>query len=140
MRTLILTLVLAALSCSGLLADDIKAPPLPTLKAGDPAPPLKVTKWIAGHEVSSFAPGKIYVVEFWATWCGPCVVMMPHLGDIQQELGSKGLTVIGFTAKDSNNSLEQVTKFVDKRGGKLGYTIAYADDRVTYDAFMKASG
>jgi thiol-disulfide isomerase/thioredoxin len=140
MRNLILILALAALCCSGLWADEPKAPSQISLKAGDPAPPLRVTKWITGREVSSFAPGKIYIVEFWATWCGPCVVMMPHLGDMQEELGSKGVTIIGFTANDPNNSLDQVVKFVDKRAGKLGYTIAYAEDRVTYDAYMKASG
>src|ERR1043166_6400319 len=122
MRTLVLTLALAAFGCSGLLADEPKAQS--SLKAGDPAPPLKVTKWITGQEVSAFATGKIYIVEFWATWCGPCVVMMPHLGDMQEELGAKGVTIVGFTANDPNNSLDQVVKFVDKRAGKLGYAIA----------------
>ena len=140
MRTLILTLVIAAFCCSAVLADDQNAKSQPTLKPGDPAPQLKASKWLAGQEVNSFEPGKVYVVEFWATWRGPCVVMMPHLGDIQEELGSKGVKVIGFTSKDANNSLEQVTKFVDKRSDKLGYAIAYADDRETYDAYMKASG
>ena len=90
--------------------------------------------------MKAFEKGKVYVVEFWATWCGPCVVMMPHLGDIQEELGPKGVTVIGFTAKDGGNTPEKVGQFVAKRGGKLGYTIAYADDRDTYDAYMKAAG
>lgn len=136
MRTMLLTLAIALLSFSGLLADDPKV----TLKPGDPAPPLKATKWFNGREVNSFEPGKIYVVEFWATWCGPCVMMMPHIGDIQEELAAKGVTIIGFTANDPNNSLEKVIKFVEKRGEKLGYTIAYADDRESYDAYMKASG
>lgn len=142
MRTLLLVLAVAAFSGSALLADDDdkKAEKKPALKAGDPAPPLKATKWLTGAEVTTFAPGKVYVVEFWATWCGPCIVMMPHLGDIQEELGPKGLTVIGFTSKDPNNSQDKVVKFVDKRGDKLGYTIAYADDRETYDAYMKAAG
>lgn len=142
MRTLLLTLAAAALGGSWLsAADDPKpAKPQPTLKPGDPPPALKATKWMTGAEVKAFEPGKVYVVEFWATWCGPCVVMMPHLGDIQEELGPKGVTVIGFTAKDATNTEERVAKFVEKRGGKLGYTIAFADDRETYDAFMKAAG
>jgi thiol-disulfide isomerase/thioredoxin len=112
----------------------------PTLKAGDAAPPIKVTKWLQGTEVAAFAPGKVYIVEFWATWCGPCVVMMPHLGEMAAEYRNKGVTVIGFTAKDPNNTEEKVAAFVAKRGPKLGYTFAYADDRDTYNAWMTAAG
>src|SRR5262245_6886260 len=142
MRTLLLTLAIVTLSNSRLSAADDPKPTKdqPTLKVGDPPPPLKATKWLTGQEVKAFEKGKVYVVEFWATWCGPCVVMMPHLGDLQDELGPKGVTVIGFTAKDPGNTPEKVAQFVEKRGGKLGYTIAYADDRDTYEAYMKAAG
>jgi thiol-disulfide isomerase/thioredoxin len=110
-----------------------------SLKVGDPAPALKATKWLQGSEVTGFAPGKLYVVEFWATWCGPCIVMMPHLSQLQSEYKNKGLTVIGYTAKDPNNSAEKVSAFVTKRGPKLGYTFAYADDRDSYEAWMTAA-
>ena len=144
MRLLLLTLGLSLLTLGNpgsSVADDPKpAKDSPKLKVGDPPPPLKATKWLTGGEVKEFEKGKVYIVEFWATWCGPCVVMMPHMGDIQEELGPKGVTVIGFTAKDASNTPERVAQFVAKRGSKLGYTIAYADDRDTYDAYMKASG
>lgn len=119
--------------------DSADAKPKVTLKVGDVPPPLQVDKWVTGKEVKTFEQGKVYVVEFWATWCGPCVVMMPHLGDLQEHLGSKG-TIIGFSAADSGNTPEQIETFVAKRGDKLGYTIAYADNRDTYAAYMTASG
>ena len=53
---------------------------------------------------------------------------------------TKGVTFIGFTAKDASNTPEKVSQFVDEAGRKLGYTIAYSDDRETYDAYMKAAG
>ena len=109
------------------------------LKVGDPAPPLKVTKWLYGEKVKSLEPGQVYVVEFWATWCGPCLQMMPHLGDLQEEYRSKGVTMIGFTCEASDRE-EKVAKFVEKRGAKLGYTFAFAKDSETNDAYMKASG
>lgn len=142
--------VLVALGLASLArADDAKAPPAkgddvkketqPVLKVGDPAPPLRATKWLQGEEVKAFAPGRTYVVEFWATWCGPCIVMMPHLGELQAEYRDKGLTIIGFSPQDRTNTEEKVIEFVKKRGPKLGYTFAYADDRETYDAWMKAA-
>jgi len=159
MRTAIAGLVLAGLTTAA-PADDPKPPPAgkagagaekveakagkekkgPSLKVGDKAPPLKADKWLQGGEVSEFAPGKVYVVEFWATWCGPCIVMMPHMADLQKEYRDQGLTVIGYSAHDANNTGEMVAAFVKKRGPKLGYTFAYAGDRDTYDAWMKAAG
>jgi thiol-disulfide isomerase/thioredoxin len=137
--TLAAVLVAAALAP----AQDKKDPPKkaePTLKLGDPAPPLKATKWLQGTEVKSFEKGHVYVVEFWATWCGPCIVMMPHMSDLQQEYKGKA-TFVGFTAKDNRgNNEESVTKFVEKRGPKLKYAFAYADDRDTYEAWMTAAG
>jgi thiol-disulfide isomerase/thioredoxin len=110
------------------------------LKVGDKAPALRATKWLQGAEVKEFAEGKAYVVEFWATWCGPCIVMMPHMGELQAEYKAKGVTFVGFTAKDPNNSLEKVQALVEKRGPKLGYTFAYADNSETHDAWMTAAG
>jgi len=111
----------------------------PTLKVGDKAPPVRATKWLQGKEVSAFTEGKVYVMEFWATWCGPCIVMMPHMGELQAQYKDK-VTFIGFSAKDQNNPLEKVQALVEKRGPKLGYTFAFADDRETYDMWMKPAG
>jgi thiol-disulfide isomerase/thioredoxin len=54
------------------------------VKVGDPAPPLKVEKFLKGDPVKAFKPGHVYVVEFWATWCRPCVASMPHLTELQK--------------------------------------------------------
>ncbi|HSQ54122.1 MAG TPA: redoxin family protein [Gemmata sp.] len=110
----------------------------PTLKVGDAAPELSATKWLQGTAVKEFVKDHAYVVEFWATWCGPCIVMMPHMGEMQTQYQGK-VTFIGYSAKDPNNSEEKVAAFVAKRGPKLGYTFAYADDRTIYDKWMKAA-
>lgn len=120
--------------------DEPEKKPEAALKVGDPAPPVQATKWLQGAEVKEFAKGKVYVMEFWATWCGPCIVMMPHMGELQREYKDKGVTFIGFTRKDDRgNTLEKVQALVEKRGPKLGYTFAYADNAETYDAWMKAA-
>jgi thiol-disulfide isomerase/thioredoxin len=89
---------------------------------------------------SKIEPGKVYVVEFWATWCGPCIAFMPHLAELQAQYKEKGVTIIGFSAWDPKNSEEQATAFVRKRGPGLKYTFAFAGDSMTFDAWMTAAG
>jgi len=139
MRIMSLALALVLGLTVSVVADDKKKEG--KLAVGDPAPAITVDKWMQGDEVKSFEKGKIYIVEFWATWCGPCIVMMPHLSELQQEYKSKGVTFIGFTSKDRNgNNEEKVAEFVKKRGPKLKYTFAYEETRKTNDAYMKAAG
>jgi thiol-disulfide isomerase/thioredoxin len=142
MRNLFTALALIGLATAALADDakDDKKPKAPTLKVGDPAPALSASKWLQGAEVSRFAPGKIYVVEFWATWCGPCIKMMPHMGELQGEYRDKGVTIIGFTSVDEGNTAEKVAKFVASRGPKLGYTFAFENGDKTNAAWMEAAG
>jgi thiol-disulfide isomerase/thioredoxin len=74
------------------------------LGVGSVAPPLNVEHWI--HEstgtfpkVTQFEKGKVYVVEFWATTCGPCVQSMPHLAALQSKYKDKGLRIISISSE-----------------------------------------
>src|SRR5262249_23930060 len=124
MRTLFAAVLVLGLTACAPAADRATDTDRASLKVGDPTPPVKATKW-GRPELKEYAAGKVYVVEFWATWCGPCIVMMPHMGELQNQYKGKA-TFIGFTAKDKeedgSNNLESVTKFVEKRQPKLGYT------------------
>ncbi len=112
----------------------------PLLKVGDPAPALKVSRWLQGDEVPKFEPGRAYVIHFWAPWCANCVGYMPQLAEIQAQYQGKGLTVIGVSVVDPNNSQEQVTSFAKTRGPRLKYTLAFAGDRAMYDTWVAAAG
>jgi thiol-disulfide isomerase/thioredoxin len=121
----------------------------PTLKVGDRAPALTVEKFIKGEPVTGFEKGRVYVVEFWATWCGPCIAAMPHLSAIQKEYKNKGVTVIGVDVwekfgEDEASKAAMATKvetFVKDQGDRMAYTVAYdGPAEVTDEAFMKAAG
>ncbi len=81
-----LTLVGTALlvTPSTTLAADTKERPF-KLMVGDQAPALSIGNWVKGSPVKSFEPGKVYVIEFWETWCGPCIRNIPHVNEIQKE-------------------------------------------------------
>lgn len=98
-----------------------------SLKVGDAAPPLKVGKWVKGEPVTEFAPGTVYVLEFWATWCGPCVTAIPHVTKLQKEYEGK-VVVIGQNVWERDES--QVVPFVERMGDKMDYRVVM-DDKTT---------
>jgi thiol-disulfide isomerase/thioredoxin len=129
-------------------AEPVKvAPPAPAASAadagklniGDPAPALSIEHWVKGEPVKSFEKGKVYVVEFWATWCGPCIKNMPHLTKLQKQHKDKGLTIIGVSGQDKRG-VEDVRPFVEKKGDAIGYTIAVDRAMETTKAYMGATG
>jgi thiol-disulfide isomerase/thioredoxin len=131
-------------SASAGLAQGEKGP-APMLKVGDKAPPLAVEKWLKGAAVPRFEKGKLYVVEFWATWCGPCVASMPDLSALQRSYKDKGLTIIGVNVRQAreytDGTLKKVEDFVKQQGDRMDYSVAYDGKAgATFDAYMKAAG
>ena len=103
---------------------------------GDAAEPLKIADWVKGKSVD-LAAGKgkqVFVVEFWATWCGPCRASIPHLTELQKKF--KDVAFVGVSDED----VATVKKFVEKMGDKMDYTVAVDKDRKTSAAYMGAFG
>jgi thiol-disulfide isomerase/thioredoxin len=94
-----------------------------SLVAGSAAPPLKPFKWIKGDPVTSFEKGKVYVIEFGATWCKPCIAMIPHLSSLTKEHPGEVNVISLFVMEENNEPLSAkepvyvsgVQNFIDKR-------------------------
>ncbi len=136
------------------------APPI-----GEKAPPITVSKWmnrqppaLPGKEPAADKSDKtagkvdakegdkdiaqdgrkyVFVVEFWATWCGPCWKSIPHLAELHRKYEKDGLIIIGV----SNEEPETIAEFMkSKKAGKsidMPYFVAADDENAATDAWME---
>ncbi|MGA2497971.1 MAG: TlpA disulfide reductase family protein [Tepidisphaeraceae bacterium] len=109
----------------------------PKLKAGDPAPKLDVAKWVKGDPVKELEKDRIYVVEFWATWCPPCRASIPHMTQLQKKYADKGVTMIGQNLGEGEKKVEP---FVTQMGDKMDYRVAIDKDGAMGKTWFKAAG
>lgn len=95
---------------------------LAALDIGEKAPPLTGVTWVKG-EATQPGTGTVTVVEFWATWCGPCRTSIPHLSKLQAQHGDR-LVVIGL----SDETRAKVEPFVQQQGDKMAYRVGLIDE------------
>lgn len=129
----------AFLVCAGglVLAPALAAQDTPALAPGDPAPAFAIAHWVQGEPVAAFEAGKIYVLDFWATWRAPCKDSVPRLSELQAEYAGK-LTIIGVT----DEKPEAVARFLGatELQGKAVYTLACDPDRSIHGAYLTPAG
>ncbi|MFM7749339.1 MAG: TlpA family protein disulfide reductase, partial [Opitutaceae bacterium] len=117
-------LVPAALPGQTPAALSAPAVPQPTLAAGATAPDF-TTVDVAGKEVRlSDFKGKILVLDFWATWCGPCIASFPHTQEVAAKYKDQGVVVLAAGTSDTK---EKFLQWIPANQGK------YPDIRFTYD-------
>src|SRR5581483_3837542 len=97
-----------------------------SLPAIAPAPAWQL-KDVNGNVVTSEQfKGKVVVLDFWATWCGPCRSEMPGYTDLQRKYGKDGLVVVGLSVDEGGPGV--VKDFVAKFG--VGYQVVMADEAI----------
>ncbi len=115
--------------------------PESVLGIGDPAPEIAISTWVKGDPIEGFQDGQVYVVEFWATWCQPCRMSMPHISELQTEYGDK-VRFVGV----SNEKETVVRDFLKTDQAKektwdevISYTLAMDENDQTNERYMLAA-
>jgi thiol-disulfide isomerase/thioredoxin len=101
----------------------------------EPIPDLRVIEWL-GENYASLEElrGRVVLLDFWATWCGPCISTFPRLRDWHKKYGENGFVIVGVTKFYGNADGKPMTRLQEldflnefKKKHKLPYTFAIAE-------------
>ncbi len=134
LRSLLLVAALApVVPATTLAAPATTAPPAAPAKAtkSRPAAPAFTLVDLAGKPVRlADHRGKVVLVDFWATWCGPCRKSVPHLKNLHARYGKQGFVILGLSVDHEGPAV--VRDFVKKNA--IPWTTALTDEK-TMEAF-----
>ena len=95
------------------------------LKPGDVAPQF-VRSDLQGHPFDLKARrGRIVLVDFWASWCPPCILAIPHLAQLQKKYGARGFQVVGVSMDDSANITKETMQNI-----RFNYPVIMGDAKL----------
>lgn len=110
-----------------------------TLSIGNTAPPLKISEWIKGNPIYKFDSGRVYVVEFWATWCQPCLKVMPQLYKTSKKYRSD-VTFLSVNVYEKRNYPKARAKeIIDSIGKRINYAVGFDDNDIMATSWIDAT-
>ncbi|MGJ8655929.1 MAG: redoxin family protein [Akkermansiaceae bacterium] len=93
---------------------------------------IQKADFLKGESSKEWEPGKLYIMECWATWCGPCIAAIPHMDALYDKYEEKGLRVVGMNVWDEKAGREKADKFVKGKGDGMSYPVAYVDSESVF--------
>jgi thiol-disulfide isomerase/thioredoxin len=96
------------------------------IRKGTVAPSFKLARYGGGTLALDELRGKVVMLEFWATWCPPCVAELPSLTKLAKEFEPRGLVLVAANRDDAPKA--DVETFVAQRAPALASNIVFADD------------
>ncbi len=108
---------------AAVMAQDANQPQAaPAFGVGSEVSDYPKVDWVKGEPIAKFDKDKIYIVELWATWCGPCKAAIPHLNELSKKFDGKVIVIGQGVFEDDKEAVE---KFVKEKGDDMSYRVAF---------------
>lgn len=77
---------------------------------GQPMPELHLSDWRDGQLGPEDLAGKVVILDFWATWCGPCIASMPHNNEVYRQFRDRGAMILGICTADGQEDMAEIAE------------------------------